>query len=151
MTSGNLVLVGASGWQDPAWRGGFYPSDLPDDWTLSYYSTQFQAVYLPAPLWQAASDATWAEWLNDTHEAFHFVLEPADAAPPPPVSARVVLAPPAWEAQHVWWLDEAPDLRQLARRITRHAETGEPLYVFSRSGDLGLLEQALSLKQVMGY
>jgi uncharacterized protein YecE (DUF72 family) len=107
MTSGNLVLVGASGWQHPAWRGAFYPADLPDDWQLSYYSTQFQA--------------------------------------------RVVLATPAWEAAHLWWLDAAPDLRQLAQRITRHAETGAPLYVFSRSGDLGLLEQALSLKQVMGY
>jgi hypothetical protein len=151
MTSGNLVLVGASGWQHPAWRGGFYPADLPDDWLLSYYSTQFQAVYLSAPLWQAASDAAWTEWLNGTHEAFHFVLEPGDTTPPPPVSARVVLATPAWEAAHLWWLDEAPDLRQLAQRITRHAETGEPLYVFSRRGDLGLLEQALSLKQVMGY
>lgn len=151
MVSGNLVLVGASGWRHPAWRGGFYPADLPDDWQLSYYSTQFQAVYLPAPLWRAAADATWSEWLDDTHEAFHFVLEPDGAAPPAPVSARVVLATPAWEAAHLWWLDAAPDLRQLAQRIGRHAETGEPLYVFSRSGDLGLLEQALSLKQVMGY
>jgi hypothetical protein len=152
MTPANLVLVGASGWLHPAWRGSFYPSDLPDDWTLSYYSTQFQAVYLPAPLWLAASDATWTEWLNDTHEGFHFVLEPGDEdASARPVSARVVLAPPAWQAQHVWWLDEAPDLRQLAQRIARHAETGEPLYVFSRSGDLGLLEQAGALKQVMGY
>jgi uncharacterized protein YecE (DUF72 family) len=151
MTSGNLVLVGASGWQHPAWRGAFYPADLPDDWQLSYYSTQFQAVHLPAAAWQAASAATWEAWLADTHDGFHFVLEPGAAAPPPPVCGRVVLATTAWEAAHLWWLDAAPDLRQLAQRITRHAETGEPLYVFSRSGDLGLLEQALSLKQVMGY
>jgi hypothetical protein len=26
----------------------FIPDDLPDDWLLSYYNTQFQAVYLPA-------------------------------------------------------------------------------------------------------
>jgi hypothetical protein len=62
-----------------------------------------------------------------------------------------VLATPAWQAQHVWWLDEAPDLRPLAQRITRHAASGEPLYVLSRSGDLGLLEQVRTLKQVMGY
>ena len=151
MTSAHLVLVGASGWQHPAWHGSFYPADLPDDWTLSYYSTQFQAVYLPAPLWQAATEATWAAWLNDTHEAFRFVLEPGEATVAPPASDRVILATPAWQAQHVWWLDAAPDLRQLAQRIGEQARTGESLFVFSRSGDLGLLEQAATLRQVMGY
>jgi uncharacterized protein YecE (DUF72 family) len=151
MASGNLVLVGASGWLHPAWRGSFYPADLPEDWMLSYYNTRFQAVYLPVTLWQAASQANWAQWLHDTQEGFHFVLEPGAAAADKPASDRVVLATPAWQAGHVWWLDEAPDLRQLAQRITQHAATGEPLFVFSRSGDLGLLEQASTLKQVMGY
>ncbi|PKO59473.1 MAG: hypothetical protein CVU23_14110, partial [Betaproteobacteria bacterium HGW-Betaproteobacteria-17] len=62
-----------------------------------------------------------------------------------------LLATPAWQAQHVWWLDEAPDLRALAQRITQQAATGEPLFVFSRSGNAGLLEQANTLRQVMGY
>ncbi|MCD6705114.1 MAG: hypothetical protein LT080_01500, partial [Thiobacillus sp.] len=85
MTPNPLVLVGASGWQHPAWRGGFYPEDLPDDWLLSYYNTQLQAVYLPAAVWQAASETTWAQWLHDTRDGFYFVLEPAEgggAAPP---------------------------------------------------------------------
>ncbi len=151
MASDTLVLIGASGWLHPAWRNGFYPDGLPDDWMLAYYNTQFQAVYLPAPVWLAASKAVWEQWLNDTQEGFHFVLEPADPASPQPASARVVLATPAWQAAHIWWLDETPDLRRLAQRITRQAETGEPLYVFSRSGDLDLLEQARTLKQVMGY
>jgi uncharacterized protein YecE (DUF72 family) len=151
MTADNLVLVGAGGWLHPHWQGGFYPADLPDDWRLSYYNTQFQAVYLPAAIWQAASAPLWEQWLNDTQDSFRFVLEPGDAALAMPASARVVLATPAWQAAHVWWLDEMPDLRRLAQRITRQAATGDPLYVFSRSGDLGLLEQAATLKQVMGY
>ena len=151
MTSHPLVLVGAAGWLHPAWRSGFYPEGLPDDWLLSYYNTQFQAVYLPAAVWQAASDATWAQWLDDTQDCFHFVLEPGAAARDRPASARVVLATPAWEAEHVWWLDEAPDLRLLAQRITQQAATGEPLFVLSRSGNLSLLEQANTLRQVMGY
>ena len=151
MTANPLVLVGARGWQHPAWRGAFYPDDLPDDWLLSYYNTQFQAVYLPAAVWQAASKATWAQWLYDTRDGFYFVLEPGDAASAKPASARVLLATPEWEAEHVWWLDEAPDLRALAQRITQQATTGEPLFVFSRSGNAGLLEQANTLKQVMGY
>ncbi|MCL5060067.1 MAG: hypothetical protein M1449_05915 [Candidatus Thermoplasmatota archaeon] len=151
MTSPPLVLVGAAGWLHPAWRSGFYPEGLPDDWLLSYYNTQFSAVYLPAAVWQAASEATWTQWLHDTRDGFHFVLEPGDAASVKPASARVLLATPAWEAGHVWWLDEAPDLRALAQRIARQAATGEPLFVFSRSGNLALLEQAGTLRQVMGY
>lgn len=146
-----VVFVGAANWAHPAWRGDFYPDDLPDDWLLSYYNTQFQAVYLPASVWQAASEATWAQWLHDTQDGFYFVLEPGDAAAVKPASERVLLATPAWTAEHVWWLDESPDLRALAQRITRHAAVAEPLFVFSRSGNLGLLEQAGTLKQVMGY
>jgi hypothetical protein len=146
-----MVLVGAAGWQHPAWQGSFYPDDLPQDWQLSYYNTRFQAVYLPAAVWQGASEATWAQWLFDTRDGFYFVLEAGATASIPPASERVLLATPAWQADHLWWLDEAPDLRALAQRISRQAVSGEPLFVFSRSGDLGLLEQAATLKQVMGY
>ena len=151
MTSLPLVLVGAMNWDLPGWRGNFYPEDLPDDWLLSYYNTQFQAVYLPATVWQAASDRVWAQWLQDTQDGFCFVLEPGGAATVAPTSPRILLATPAWTAAHVWWLDEAPDLRVLAQRIAQRATTGEPLFVFSRSGDLALLERVNSLKQVMGY
>lgn len=151
MTASALVLVGAMNWDLPDWRGRFYPEDLPEDWLLSYYNTQFQAVYLPAAVWQAASDATWERWLGDTLDGFRFVLEPGEAGIAPPDSPRVRLATPAWMAAHVWWLDEAPDLRALAQRITRQATSGEPLFVFSRSGNLALLERVNSLKQVMGY
>lgn len=146
-----LVLVGAVNWTHPAWRGGFYPDDLPDDWLLPYYNTQFQTVYLPASIWQAASGTTWAQWLEETLSGFHFVLEPPSALPAHPVSERVLLASPEWAAAHVWWVDEAPDLRALAQRIGQQAETGEPLFVFSRSGDLALMERVNALKQVMGY
>ncbi|WP_296753726.1 DUF72 domain-containing protein [Thiobacillus sp.] len=151
MAAANLVLVGAVGWLHPAWEGAFYPDDLPAEWRLSYYNTQFEAVYLPASLWQDASPETWAAWLADTLEGFHFVLEPGDAAVVPPVSPQVVLATPAWQAEHVWWLDETPDLRRLGQRIAQQAATGEPLYVLSRSGDLALMKQAVTLARVMGY
>ena len=145
------VLIGACGWVHSAWRGKFYPDELPEDWLLSYYNTQFQAAYLPEAVWRAASTETWAQWLNDTRDGFYFVLEPGDAALASPVSERILLATPAWQAEHVWWLDESPDLRSLAERIGLHAASGEPLFVFSRRGDLVLLERATTLKQVMGY
>jgi hypothetical protein len=151
MTSAPLILVGAAGWLYPAWRGGFYPESLPDDWLLSYYNTQFSAVYLPAAVWQAVSAATWTQWLDDTQDGFHFVLEPGGETSIKPTSARVLLASPAWGAGHLWWLDDAPDLRALAQRITQQAATGEPLFAFSRSGNIVLMEQVNTLRQVMGY
>ena len=151
MSANTLVRVGAMGWDNPAWRDSFYPSGLPGEWLLSYYNTQFQAVYLPASAWQAASEADWEQWLNDTRDGFYFVLEPGQGTSAIPVSERVLLATAAWVSAHVWWLDEKPDLRALAQRIAQQATTGEPLYVFSRSGDTGLLEQVNTLKQVMGY
>ena len=151
MQTSQLVLVGAVCWDYPAWHGRFYPEDLPEDWLLSYYNTQFQAVYLPVSIWGAASSETWAQWLADTQPEFCFVLEPGLQAFPPPASGRALFATPEWEREHVWWLDEAPDMRALAQRIARQAETGQPLFVFSRSGNLALLEQVLTLKQVLGY
>lgn len=150
MTASTVVLVGAMGWDHPGWRGRFYPEGLPDDWMLSYYNTQFQAVYLPAAVWQAASASTWARWLHDTRDDFHFVLEPAAAADGEPASPRVLQAVTEWAVAHLWWLDEAPDLRALAQRITQQAARGESLFVISRSGNLDLLEQARTVKQVMG-
>lgn len=146
-----LVYVGSAGWTHADWRGRFYPDDMPEDWLLSFYNTQFQAVYLPAAVWQAATDSDWRQWLNDTREDFRFVLETAPERAAAPVSARLLWADTAWQAAHLWWLDEAPDLRALAARISRHAAEGEPLFVFSRAGDLARLEQVAALKQVMGY
>lgn len=151
MTTTLLVRVGAAGWEHAAWRGTFYPEDMPEDWQLSYYNTQYSAVYLPATTWQAADAYTWARWLYDTREDFHFVLEPGDPAILPPASDRVHLAEAAWAAAHLWWLDEAPDLRALSQRITANAASGETLYVISRSGDLARMEAANTLREIMGY
>jgi len=151
MQTNQLVLSGAVNWVHPAWTHGFYPDDLPEDWLLPYYNTQFQAVYLPVHTWQEVSEATWKQWLEDTHSGFYFVLQGGSATTAKPASERVLLATPEWEAAHVWWLDEAPDLRALAQRMAQQAAKGEPMFVFSRSGDLALLQQVDALKQVMGY
>lgn len=151
MSASLLVRVGAAGWQYPAWRGTFYPEDMPEDWMLSYYNTQFSAVYLPAESWQAASPDVWAQWLYDTRDDFHFVLEGGDPTVAPPVSERVFLAGADWTTAHLWWLGDAPDLRALSQRIAQQAASGEPLYVMSRSGDLGAMAAADTLRQVMGY
>jgi hypothetical protein len=144
-----LINAGAEDWLHPAWREQFYPVGLPDDWLLAYYNTRFQAVYLSAARWQAASAAEWAQWLNETQPGFRFLLEPGAAVPPR--DARVIEATSGWRAMHLWWIDDFPDLRALARRATDQAAAGEALYVISRQGNLALLEQVNTLRQVLGY
>ncbi len=146
----DFLYLGASDWAYPAWRQAFYPEGLPEDWLLSYYNTRFQAVYLPAARWRVATPEQWRQWLDDTRDGFVFLLED-DAAPVPVASARVRRVSAGWEAGHVWWLDEAFDLRALAGRIAGHAASGAPLFVISRRGDLERLGQVESLRGVMGY
>jgi hypothetical protein len=145
----DLICIGAEDWLHPAWRELFYPAGLPDDWLLSYYNTRFKAVYLPAARWQAASAADWSQWLEDTQPGFRFLLEPGSVSPPS--DARVIEATPDWCAANLWWIDAAPDLRELGRYASSRAASGEPIFVISRSGDLDKLEQVVTLSQVLGY
>jgi hypothetical protein len=144
-----LICTGVEDWLHPVLRSLFYPNDLPDDWLLTYYNTRFQAVYLAAARWQAASVGDWSQWLEDTQPGFRFLLEPGVV--PPPSDARVIEATPDWCAAHLWWIDACPDLRELARHASARAASGEPFYVISRRGDLDKLEQVATLSQVLGY
>ena len=99
--------------------------------------------------WQAASADEWARWLDDTQPGFLFLLEAGGSEMP--ACSRVIEVTPDWAAAHVWWLDEAPDLRALASRASEQAASGESLFVISRKGNLDLLEQVNTLRQVLGY
>lgn len=150
MKSTPLLYLGATGWTHPAWRQGFYPDDLPEDWMLSYYNTRFQAVFLPATELRQAGPDIWKQWMRDTMEHFVFIVEDASDVWIP-ASGRVRRATGEWRAKHLCWLEDIPDLRALSQRILAHVQTGEPLYLISRSGDLALLQRAESLREVLGY
>lgn len=68
------IALGAWGWQHPEWRGGFYADDLPEDWRLTFYSNEFDAVGLFAAGWMNPSLDELAQWIEDTHEGFRFHL-----------------------------------------------------------------------------
>lgn len=150
MASNALIQLGAENWKHAAWRGSFYPNDLPDEWLLSYYNTQFKAVFLPSATAWLVAPQDWLSWLNDTLEDFVFIVEEAPGIQVP-MSGRVHVASPGWLAEHVWWLDDDPDLRALAKRIAEHAATGVALFVISRKGDLEALRKVEALREVMGY
>lgn len=150
MASNTLIRLGAEDWKHVAWRGPFYPNDLPDEWLLSYYNTQLKAVFLPSATARLVTPQDWLNWLNDTLEDFVFIVEESPDLQVP-MSGRVQVASPAWLTEHVWWLDDDPDLRALAKRIAEHAATGGALFVISRRGDLESLRKVESLREVMGY
>lgn len=67
------ILIGTEGWRHDAWRGGFYPEELPTDWEFCYYSNRLRAVWLSVAAAEADA-AEIGEWLRDSDPAFRFVL-----------------------------------------------------------------------------
>lgn len=80
------ILVGTRGWDHPAWRGGFYPEELPADWRLTYYNNLLRAVLVPGDSWTGIAEPDVRRWAEDSDPAFRFVLELPDevARPGPP-------------------------------------------------------------------
>ncbi len=147
-----LVYLGAVGWEHPAWAGDFYPEDLPEDWQLPFYNTQFRCVYLPSEFWKNATDAEVAGWLDETREGFRFVLGAPEAfdEEDAPRARRFGERGMAEGQLDIVWLEGEPDLRNLAQRMQKAAQSGAPLYVISRDGALAQLRQASQLMEVLG-
>lgn len=148
------AYFGAYGWQHPAWAEAFYPDDMPEEWCLAFYNTQFRCVFLDRALWQAATPETWAAWAADTQQAFRFVLEASGRAGPDDAVAqalgeRAVFVDSA-EDVRLLWFDAASDLRALADRIKGHTPADAPIYLISRDADIKRLEQVDTLIKFLG-
>ncbi len=146
------VLLGAVGWQHPSWQSVFYPDDLPEDWLLAYYNTQFQAVFLPHADWSTATAAQLAQWAEDSQPGFRFVLE---SGPSRVAAGRAaeILGDRLGIITHredprLLWFDAGTDLKVLARQIDRR---DKPLYLFSRDADLATLQRVSTLLELMGW
>jgi hypothetical protein len=73
------TIVTPRGWWDLADAAAFYPSDLPEDWRLTYFANQFGATLLPWSLWDQAGTAAWSQWADDVGTGFRFVAETGSA------------------------------------------------------------------------
>ena len=73
------INLGAYGWRHPHWSNTFYPEDLPvsepEDWRLTYFSNEFNAVLIPASYWQTGESIDCEQWLDAVHEDFQFFVE----------------------------------------------------------------------------
>lgn len=147
-------LLGAQGWDHAAWLGNFYPEDMPAEWRLSFYNTEFECVYLPRALWRNTEVASCVSWERDTLAGFRFLLEPSDTALTAADTARLAaLGEKAFlladDAPQLIWLPSKLDLKQLAQDLQSATQT--PLYLLSARADLAQLQQVRTLLQVMGF
>jgi uncharacterized protein YecE (DUF72 family) len=71
----SAVRAGTSGFAYPAWKGSFYPADLPAKSFLPYYAERFDAVEINNSFYRMPSEKNLAGWAAAVPERFRFALK----------------------------------------------------------------------------
>lgn len=69
------VLAGTSGFSYAAWKGPFYPSDLPAARMLSSYAGRLPAVEVDSTFYRIPTPKTLASWREQVPDGFRFALK----------------------------------------------------------------------------
>src|SRR4029077_2075510 len=69
------LFVGTSGFSYPAWRGVFYPEELPPKEMLGYYAKQLGAVEINYTFQRLPTAALLTGWARQVPPGFRFVLK----------------------------------------------------------------------------
>lgn len=69
------VYVGTSGYSYKAWKGSFYPEDLPDKAMLEWYGTRFRSVEINNTFYRMPRPALLQGWAEKVPEGFRFALK----------------------------------------------------------------------------
>lgn len=142
------VRLAVAGWQREAWAGVFYPKDMPPEWRLTYFNTQFNGVYLSRSFWLDTGEEVWRQWGDDCHEDFLFLLEAApDDRAPESLTGKCRLV--TWRDSDLVWFDRGTDLQKLTITI-RAAAHGRVTWLISSDGDLGQIERVRTLLELLG-
>ena len=147
-------FLGAMDWQHPEWVGLFYPADMPDDWQLTYYNTQFSCVWIPYARWGRAEIEAVRQWREDTHARFRFVLERPPILAEKDRAVQQVLGDRIGrlcteEDESLIWFDAKIDLKLLTGLI-KGRDRNAPTYLLSRDADLATLEKIGTLLGLLG-
>jgi uncharacterized protein YecE (DUF72 family) len=67
--------VGTSGYNYEAWRGSFYPEDLPKTRMLTHYASQLPTVEINYTFYRMPNAKTVAAWAAQTPDGFTFALK----------------------------------------------------------------------------
>jgi len=67
--------IGCSGYHYSAWKGPFYPDDIPKkDW-LGYYAERFNSVEINNSFYKVPDPETFESWKDQTPATFRFTLK----------------------------------------------------------------------------
>lgn len=69
------MVTGTSGFSYPAWRGRFYPEDLPARKMLAFYAGEFGTVEINNTFYRLPTSALLAGWAEQTPAGFRFALK----------------------------------------------------------------------------
>src|SRR5438105_1406393 len=73
--AGVIVHVGTSGYNYEAWRGSFYPEDLPSRRMLAYYAERFDSVEINYSFYRKPTPKILEGWAAQVPERFRFALK----------------------------------------------------------------------------
>lgn len=149
--------LGAHGWEHAHWQGRFYPEDLPSDWQLAYYNNFFNCVYLAYADWSLTPIETWRARLADMQPQFRLLLETPGRLEPNTRDLVALLEPhiallvdAGATPNELIWFDRQSELKPLAQTISTARASAPSIYLISRDGDLGKIEQVQTLIEVLG-
>jgi len=69
------VWAGTSGFSYAAWKGAFYPEDLPNKDMLSFYSSKLSAVEINNTFYRMPRESVLEKWAESVPDGFRFVLK----------------------------------------------------------------------------
>jgi len=70
-----VIHVGTSGYNYEAWRGIFYPDELPAKKMLTYYASHFDTVEINYSFYRKPTPKTLANWAAQVPPGFRFALK----------------------------------------------------------------------------
>src|SRR5258708_13767905 len=69
------VRVGTSGYSYTAWKGSFFPADLPSSRMLEFYAQKLHTVEINNTFYRMPTSAAIAHWAEQVPEGFVFALK----------------------------------------------------------------------------
>jgi uncharacterized protein YecE (DUF72 family) len=69
------LLCGTSGYSYPAWKGHFYPEDLPPKKFLSFYASRFSTVEINNTFYRMPSAKLVQAWADEVPDGFTFAIK----------------------------------------------------------------------------
>jgi uncharacterized protein YecE (DUF72 family) len=96
------VLVGTSGYSYDAWKGSFYPRELPTSQRLRYYAERLPTVEINSTFYQLPTTKTLTQWAGEVPPNFVFVLKASQR-----ITHRLRLANAAEATAHLFEVSTA--------------------------------------------